>query len=204
MVLTDAEATLAAARITAEATRCAGWISGVMGLVGGLLVVLGAFKVGKAQVKTQEYQNKILEKQDEILRANFHLERAKLKFDLFDRRFELFTETRNFVYQMLRIFHDCKSDNSKKHMIETHISIGTILNKNADFKEEAFFLFEQIDVYEKINKIHNIVDAMKNEAVFYNLEINSIKCSEVELLKEWRLLLGLLRNHIVMEDVNLK
>jgi hypothetical protein len=103
----------------------------------------------------------------------------------------------------LRIFHDCKIDNSIKHNIETHISISTILNKNADFKEEAFFLFEKTDVYERINAIQNLVEKLKNEAGFYNLEIDSMNCAEVEILREWRLLLMLLRSHIVIEDVNL-
>ncbi len=88
MVLTDAQATLEAARITAEATRCAGW----MGLIAGILALCGAIWVGCKQTKITEFQTKI------NLRS--------LQFSLYDKRDDVHNKIRKYF---LFILGNCKS-----------------------------------------------------------------------------------------------
>ncbi len=91
-MLTDAEATLEAARISAEATRCAGW----MGLVAGILALCGAIWVGKKQTKITELQTKISDR--------------SLMLSLLDIRSETHNKIRNFF---LYILHHAREPDSQ-------------------------------------------------------------------------------------------
>ena len=159
MVLTDVEATLEAARITAEATRWAGWL----GFFGGCLALAGAVWVGLKQTH-------ILQKQDEILRANFHLERSRLKIQLMEERFDVYLTATNFLglYAILLGLDNPYDNISKKEM---NIDLSEL---NLNFRKAIdifYFLFEDKKVYIYLLQIISIVDKLKDEDGIYSIDI---------------------------------
>jgi hypothetical protein len=87
VVLTDAQATLEAARITAEATRWAGWISGLFSLLVGGVAVAGAVFVGIRQTK--------------ILALQTEIDHKNLKFSLLDRRVDTREKIQTFCNHLI-------------------------------------------------------------------------------------------------------
>jgi len=92
VVLTDAEATLKAAQITAEATRWAGWL----GFYGGCLALAGAVLIGYKQTRITEHQTK--------------MSARNLRLSLLDSRSETHNRIRNFF---LYILHHAREPDSK-------------------------------------------------------------------------------------------
>lgn|GEM_PF-3711390 len=164
MILTDAEATLQAARITAEATRWAGWISGVLGLVAGGLVVFGAFRVGKAQVKTQDNQNKILDIQNKI----------------FDKQNDIYEEMKNVEKYKFR--REMLPDKNRVHaniMDYTRLISNPYLIPNSDQLNNLYFYIKEAEILYgieynnlliELHNRHGELLTLRSNLDFYNSE----------------------------------
>ena len=177
MVLTDAEATLAAALITAEATRWAGWISGGLGLFAGGLVVFGAFRVGKAQVKTQDNQNKILDIQNKI----------------FDKQNDIYEEMKNVEKYKFR--RELLPDKNRVHaniMDYTTLISSPYLIPNNDQLNNLYFYIREAEIlygseYNKLlielHKRSGELLTLRRNLKFYNSEnVSAANDTEHELM----------------------
>ena len=191
MVLTDAEATLAAARITAEATRWAGWL----GFFGGCLALVGAVWVGLKQTH-------ILQKQDEILRANFHLERSRLKLQLFEQRFDIYlTATNVLVFYAILLGVDNLYDNiSKKELNSNLTELNSIFRKAIDI---SYFLFENKKVFIYLLQIISIIDELKDENGIYSIDIAIKNGLQTEIKERMVGIRKIFEPYLAVDNINI-